>query len=288
MSNKDLLDNIKKLRELTGVGFKDCKIALDENSGSIEKSIEFLRKKGIAKASKKMSRTASEGLALVKEDDGQVSIIEINSETDFVAKNNDFINFCKELSEINFNTKGDLQKINNTAMKNGLTVKDNIINLISKIGEKITIRRTNFLDNKRGVNFFYVHSSIEKNIGKIIALVKLDGIIKGKNDTLGPKVAMHIAASNPLAIDKDQIDKKIVDKETEIIKAEILNSGKPMEMVEKISKGKISKFLNDNSLLNQLWIMDPKKKVSDILKENSVDQDIKVLDFVKYKVGEGV
>jgi len=288
MSNKDLLDNIKKLRELTGVGFKDCKIALDENSGSIEKSIEFLRKKGIAKASKKMSRTASEGLALVKEDDGQVSIIEINSETDFVAKNNDFINFCKELSEINFNTKGDLQKINNTAMKNGLTVKDNLINLISKIGEKITIRRTNFLDNKRGVNFFYVHSSIEKNIGKIIALVKLDGIIKGKNDTLGPKVAMHIAASNPLAIDKDQIDKKIVDKETEIIKAEILNSGKPMEMVEKISKGKISKFLNDNSLLNQLWIMDPKKKVSDILKENSVGQDIKVLDFVKYKVGEGV
>ena len=288
MSNKDLLDNIKKLRELTGVGFKDCKIALDENSGSIEKSIEFLRKKGIAKASKKMSRTASEGLALVKEDDGQVSIIEINSETDFVAKNNDFINFCKELSEINFNTKGDLHKINNTAMKNGLTVKDNLINLISKIGEKITIRRTNFLDNKRGVNFFYVHSSIEKNIGKIIALVKLDGIIKGKNDTLGPKVAMHIAASNPLAIDKDQIDKKIVDKETEIIKAEILNSGKPMEMVEKISKGKISKFLNDNSLLNQLWIMDPKKKVSDILKENSVDQDIKVLDFVKYKVGEGV
>ncbi len=288
MSNKDLLDNIKKLRELTGVGFKDCKIALDENSGSIEKSIEFLRKKGIAKASKKMSRTASEGLALVKEDDGQVSIIEINSETDFVAKNNDFINFCKELSEINFNTKGDLQKINDTAMKNGLTVKDNLINLISKIGEKITIRRTNFLDNKRGVNFFYVHSSIEKNIGKIIAIVKLDGIIKGKNDTLGPKVAMHIAASNPLAIDKDQIDKKIVDKETEIIKAEILNSGKPMEMVEKISKGKISKFLNDNSLLNQLWIMDPKKKVSDILKENSVDQDIKVLDFVKYKVGEGV
>ena len=111
MSNKDLLDNIKKLRELTGVGFKDCKIALDENSGSIEKSIEFLRKKGIAKASKKMSRTASEGLALVKEKNGQMSIIEINSETDFVAKNNDFINFCKELSELNFNTKGDLQKI---------------------------------------------------------------------------------------------------------------------------------------------------------------------------------
>ena len=288
MSNKDLLDNIKKLRELTGVGFKDCKIALDENSGSIEKSIEFLRKKGIAKASKKMSRTASEGLALVKEKNGQMSIIEINSETDFVAKNNDFINFCKELSELNFNTKGDLQKLNETKMKNGLAVKDNLINFISKIGEKITIRRANFLDNQKGVNFFYVHSAIEKNIGKIISLVKLDGIVKGKNDTIGSKVAMHIAASNPLAIDKDQIDKKIVDKEMEIIKAEILNSGKPNEMVEKISKGKISKFLNDNSLLNQLWIMDPKKKVFDILKENSIDKELKVLDFVKYKVGEGV
>ncbi len=288
MSNKDLLDNIKKLRELTGVGFKDCKIALDENSGSIEKSIEFLRKKGIAKASKKMSRTASEGLALVKEKNGQISIIEINSETDFVAKNNDFINFCKELSELNFNTKGDLQKLNETKMKNGLAVKDNLINFISKIGEKITIRRANFLDNQKGVNFFYVHSAIEKNIGKIISLVKLDGIVKGKNDTIGSKVAMHIAASNPLAIDKDQIDKKIVDKEMEIIKAEILNSGKPNEMVEKISKGKLSKFLNDNSLLNQLWIMDPKKKVFDILKENSIDKELKVLDFVKYKVGEGV
>ena len=288
MSNKDLLDNIKKLRELTGVGFKDCKIALDENNGSIEKSIEFLRKKGIAKASKKMNRTASEGLALVKEKNGQMSIIEINSETDFVAKNNDFINFCKELSELNFNTKGDLQKLNETKMKNGLAVKDNLINFISKIGEKITIRRANFLDNQKGVNFFYVHSAIEKNIGKIISLVKLDGIVKGKNDTIGSKVAMHIAASNPLAIDKDQIDKKIVDKEMEIIKAEILNSGKPNEMVEKISKGKISKFLNDNSLLNQLWIMDPKKKVFDILKENSIDKELKVLDFVKYKVGEGV
>ena len=118
--------------------------------------------------------------------------------------------------------------------------------------------------------------------------MKLDGIIKGKNEEIGTKIAMHIAASNPLAIDKSGINKTIVDKELEIIKAEIINSGKPTEIVEKISKGKISKFLNDNSLLNQIWIMDPKKKVSDILKENSADNEIKVLDFVKYKVGEGV
>jgi len=288
MSNKDLLDNIKKLREMTGVGFKDCKNALDETKGDIEKSVEFLRKKGIAKASKKMSRTASEGLVLVKEVHGEVSIIEVNSETDFVAKNEDFINFCKELSEINFSTKGNIDKLNNTKMINGNLVKDNLVNLIAKIGEKITLRRAKFFDKNRGSNFFYVHSSVEKNIGKIISIVKLEGIIKGKNDDLGNKIAMHITASNPLSIDKDGIDKGVIEKEMEIIKAEIQNSGKPPEMVEKISKGKIAKFLNDNSLLNQLWIMDPKKKVSDILKENSKGQDINILDFVKFKVGEGI
>ena len=288
MSKNDLLDNIKKLREMTGVGFKDCKVALDETKGDIEKSIEFLRKKGIAKASKKMSRTASEGLALAKKENGQISIIEINSETDFVAKNQDFINFCKELSDLNFLSKGNLNKLNEAKMKNGVLVKDNLVNLIAKIGEKITIRRTNFFEKNNDSNFFYVHSAIEKNIGKIISIVKLEGIIEGKNDDIGPKIAMHIAASNPLSIDKDGINKTIIDKELEIIKAEINNSGKPLEMVDKISKGKMSKFLNDNSLLNQMWIMDPKKKVSDILKENTIDKELKILDFVKYKVGEGV
>ena len=287
MSNKDLLGNIKKLREMTGVGFKDCKMALDETKGDIEKSIEYLRKKGIAKASKKMSRTASEGLALAKEDKGDISLIEINSETDFVAKNEDFINFCKELSEINFNMKSDLTKLNESKMANGVLVKDNLVNLIAKIGEKITIRRAEYFDKSNGTNFFYVHSAIEKGIGKIISVVKLDRAFK-ENDDIGTKIAMHIAALNPLAIDKDGIDKKLVDKELEIIKAEITNSGKPAEMAEKISKGKISKFLNDNSLLNQIWIMDPKKKVSDILKEKSPEQPLKVLNFVRYKVGEGV
>ena len=288
MSNKDLLDNIKKLRELTGVGFKDCKSALDETKGDIEKSIEFLRKKGIAKASKKMSRTASEGLALVTEKENKVSIIEINSETDFVAKNKDFVSFCKELSEINFSTFGNLDKLNDSKMNNGISVKDNLVTLIAKIGEKITIRRTDFFDNKKGLNFFYVHSAIEKNIGKIISIVQLDGIVKGKNEDIGNKIAMHIAASNPLAIEKNGIKKEIIDKELEIIKAEITNSGKPSDMAEKISKGKIAKFINDNTLLNQIWIMDPKKKVSDILKECKVDKEVKVIDFIRYKVGEGV
>ena len=288
MSDKNLLENIKKLREMTGVGFKDCKLALDETKGDIDKSVEYLRKKGIAKASKKMSRTASEGLVLVKEEQGKISIIEINSETDFVAKNENFISFCKELSELNFILKGNLEKLNDSKMKNNILVKDNLVNLIAKIGEKITIRRSFFFDNDKGINFFYVHSSLEKNIGKIVSIVKLDNIIIGKNDEIGSKIAMHIAASNPLAIESKGIDKNIIDKELEIIKAEISNSGKPPEMAEKISKGKISKFLNDNSLLTQIWIMDPKKKVSDILKENSFEKEIRVLNFIRYKVGEGV
>ena len=199
MSNKDLLENIKKLREMTGVGFKDCKLAIDENNGNIEKSIEFLRKKGIAKASKKMSRTASEGLALVNEKNGEISIIEVNSETDFVAKNKDFISFCKEISDICFNSRGNLEKINEAKMKNKISVKDNLIDLIAKIGEKITLRRASFFAKKEGINFSYVHSSIEKNIGKIIAIVKLSDT-EGSNK-IGSKLAMHIAASNPLAID---------------------------------------------------------------------------------------
>ncbi len=288
MSNKDLLDKIKKLRELTGVGFKDCKLALDESRGDIEKSVEFLRKKGIAKASKKMSRTASEGLSLLTEKNNQVSIIEINSETDFVAKNKDFISFCKELSEINFLNSGNLDKLNNYKMANGTSVKENLVALIAKIGEKITIRRANFFDNDKGFNFFYVHSAIEKNIGKIISIVKLDGIVKGENDDIGNKIAMHIAASNPIAIEKNEIKKEIIEKELEIIKAEIVNSGKPSDMADKISKGKIAKFVNDNTLLNQIWIMDPKKKVSDILKEHKVDTEIKILSFIRYKVGEGI
>ena len=287
MTDKNNLENIKKLRDLTGVGFKDCKIAIDETNGDIERSIEFLRKKGIAKASKKMSRTASEGLILAKENDGKISIIEVNSETDFVAKNKDFLNFCKELSELNFLSKGNIKVLNDTKMSNGQLVNENLVNLIAKIGEKITIRRCKFFDNNDGFNFFYVHSAVEKNIGKIISVVKLNEINEDRND-LGTKIAMHIDASNPLAIDKDGIDKKIVDKEMEIIKAEIKNSGKSQEVADKISQGKIAKFLNDNSLLNQIWIMDPKKKVYDIIKENSGEKEIKILDFERYKVGEGI
>ena len=285
MPDKNFLENVKKLRELTGVGFKDCKIAIDENNGDIEKSIEFLRKKGIAKASKKMSRSASEGLVLVEENNGEVSLIEINSETDFVAKNKDFLDFAKEVSKINFEKQGDLEKVKDCKMKNKISVEENLINLISKIGEKITVRRAKFFNKKQGKNYYYVHSSIDKNIGKIVSVVKL---LNSEDKDLGQKMAMHIAATNPISIDKGGIEKSIIDKELEIIKEELMNSGKKGDIAEKISKGKINKFISENTLLNQIWIMDSQKKVSDILKENDKTGQIQILDFIRFKVGEGV
>jgi elongation factor Ts len=281
MSRKDLLESVKKLRETTGVGFKDCKLAIDETSGDIEKAIEFLRKKGIAKASNKMSRTASEGLCLVEENNGDVSLIEINSETDFVAKNSEFISFCKEVSSINFSNKADLSKVNESIMKNNLSVETNLIDLIAKFGEKITIRRAHFFDNKVGHNSYYIHGSIETKIGKIVSIVKIS---KKNNIEIGKKIAMHISAMSPMGLEEKDLNKSIIDKEMEIIKAELSNSGKQPEIVEKISKGKINKFISENTLVNQIWIMDPKKKVSDILKEN----DIKIDNFIRYKVGEGI
>ncbi len=285
MSNKDLLNNVKKLRELTGVGFKDCKIAIEENNGDLEKSVEFLRKKGIAKASKKMGRNASEGLSLVHNEEDKVAVVEINSETDFVAKNKDFLNFSKEISKINFKVLGDLEKLKSFKMQNGKTVDDNLVALISKMGEKITIRRSKFFDDKNGKNYYYIHSAVEKNVGKIVSVVKISN---NDDKDLGQKIAMHITASSPLAIDKEGIQKKLIDKELEIIKAELINSGKKGDIAEKISKGKINKFISDNTLLNQTWIMDPKKKVSDILKENKKSDEIKIMDFIRFKVGEGI
>ena len=236
MTDKKILDNIKKLREITGVGFSDCKLAIIEANGDIEKSIEYLRKKGIAKASKKMSRVAADGLILVNEKDGNVSAIEINSETDFVAKNKDFISFCKEVAILNFKNKADLSKLNNCKMGNNKTVEENLVSLISKIGEKITIRRSKYFDND-GKNFFYVHNSSEKNVGKVISIVKLSNTNKKDIDSVGSKLAMHIAAQAPLAINDKGIKKDLLDKELEIIKEELKNvingQNKKQEKTEK-------------------------------------------------------
>jgi len=290
MSSENILDKVKKLREITGVGFKDCKNAIDENNGDIDKSIEYLRKKGIAKASKKMERVAADGLVCVSEENNKISIIEINSETDFVAKNNEFIKFVEEVSNLNLLKSGKMENILSSEMQNKKNVNDNLVSLISKIGEKITIRRCDFLnDDGKCSNFSYIHSSIKKDIGKIGVLVSLQSK-KSKKELLeiGKQLSMHIAALSPLAIDKDDLDQKILSKEKEIITEELKNSGKDTKIADKIAIGKLNKFINDNTLLNQEWIIEPKKKVKNVLKEVAGDDDIIIKKFVRFKVGEGI
>ena len=289
MSQENTLDKIKKLREMTGVGFKDCKNAIDENNGNIEKSIEYLRKKGIAKANKKMTRVAADGLVCIHEKDNKFSIIEINSETDFVAKNNEFIKFVEEISKLTLLSAGKMEDILLSKMENNKIVKDSLVDLISKIGEKITLRRSDFVDSKNLVNFSYTHSAVKNNLGKIGVLVSFK-TNKNKDDlkAFGKQLAMHIAATSPMALDKEDLDPKLLEKEKEIITEELKNSGKDNKIIDKIAMGKLNKFISDNTLLNQEWIMEPKKKVKDILKEIEKSEKIEINKFVRFKVGEGI
>ena len=289
MSSKNLLEKIKKLRELTGVGFKDCKNALEENNSDIDKSIEFLRKKGIAKASKKMERVAADGLVCIYEKDNKFAMIEINSETDFVAKNTDFINFAEEISQLTFSNFGKIENILNAKMKNKKIVKENLVDLISRIGEKINFRRSVFVDSAKSINFSYMHSSLKKNVGKLGVLLTLE-TTKQKSDVLefGKQLAMQVAATSPLAIDKQDLDQNVFKKEKEIITEELKNSGKDSMIIDKIATGKLNKFISENTLLNQEWIMEPKKKVKDILKSVEGKDKIRIKSFVRFKVGEGI
>ena len=289
MPNKNVLEKVKKLRELTGVGFNDCKNAIEENNGDIDKSIEFLRKKGIAKANKKMNRVAGDGLISISEKENKFSIIEVNSETDFVAKNEEFKKFVEEISNISLLNSGRMNDILNSQMKNKKNVQDNLISIIAKIGEKITIRRSDFIDSKNSVNFSYTHMEVKKNLGKIGVLLSLEtSMDKGKLSQFGKQLAMHIAASSPLSIDMDTLDHQIIEKEKEIITEELKNSGKNDKIIDKIAAGKLNRFISENTLLNQEWVMDPKKKVKDIIKEITTKEKIVVKKFVRFKVGEGI
>ena len=289
MSQDNTLDKVKRLRELTGVGFKDCKNAIDETNGDIEKSIEFLRKKGIAKANKKMERVAADGLISICEEKNKFSIIEVNSETDFVAKNNEFIKFVEEISKLALLNSGKMNDILVAKMENKKNVKDNLVSVISKIGEKISLRRSDCVESDKFMNFSYMHSAVKKNLGKIGVLLSLETTIKKeKLLDFGKQLAMHIAASSPLTIDKDTLDQNLLKKEKEIITEELKNSGKDNKIIDKIVLGKLNKFIADNTLLNQEWIMEPKKKVKDIIKEVAGKDHLIVKKFIRFKVGEGV
>ena len=280
------IEKIKHLRQSTGAGFKDCNNALKESNGDIDKAVEILRVKGISKASKKMSRTANEGVVALQNSGNKTSIIEVNCETDFVAKNEDFISFVKELSIINDSNSSDLNKLKNSKMKNNKSVDENLVDLISKIGEKITIGRAKTINNQDGKNYTYLHTVVKDNLSKLAVVVSLNTKSSDeKIDLFGKQLSMHVAASNPLALNQNDIDESLLNKEKELIGEELKNTGKPPEIVEKISIGKLNKFKSDNSLMTQDWVMDPKKKVNDILKELAVS-DLSIKEFYRIKIGE--
>ena len=280
------IEKVKKLREATGAGFKDCNLAIKESNGDLDKAVEILRVKGISKASKKMSREAKEGVVAISGDNRKTSIIEVNCETDFVAKNENFINFVKELSELNNEKNSNIEDLKNTQMQNGKTVNDNLVALIAKIGEKITIGKTKTISNNSSTNFQYLHTVVKDNLAKLAVVVSLE--TEDESDTVkifGKQLSMHIAASNPLALDSSLIDKDILDKEQELVNEELKNSGKSEDIAKKISIGKMNKFKEENSLLTQAWVMEPKKKVKDIIKELSIN-DLKIREFSRIKIGE--
>ena len=280
------IEKVKKLREATGAGFKDCNLAIKESKGDLDKAVEILRVKGISKASKKMSREAKEGVVAISGDNRKTSIIEVNCETDFVAKNENFINFVKELSELNNKKNSNIEDLKNTQMQNGKTVNDNLVALIAKIGEKITIGKTKTISNNSSTNFQYLHTVVKDNLAKLAVVVSLE--TEDESDAVknfGKQLSMHIAASNPLALDSSLIDKNILDKEQELVNEELKNSGKSEDIAKKISIGKMNKFKEENSLLTQAWVMEPKKKVKDIIKELSIN-DLKIREFSRIKIGE--
>ena len=280
------IEKVKKLREATGAGFKDCNLAIKESNGDLDKAVEILRVKGISKASKKMSRDAKEGVVAVSGDEKKTSIIEVNCETDFVAKNDNFIEFVKEISEINNDKDSNIDELKKTKMKNGSSVEDNLVALIAKIGEKITIGKAKTISNSSSTNYQYLHTVVKDNLAKLAVIVSLES--KDNSEalkTFGKQLSMHIAASNPLALESNLIDKTIIDKEQELVTEELKNSGKPEDIAKKISLGKMNKFKEENALLTQAWVMEPKKKVKDIIKELAIN-DLKIKEFSRIKIGE--
>jgi elongation factor Ts len=280
------IEKVKQLRKSTGAGFKDCNAALKESNGDLIKAAEILRVKGIAKASKKMSRSATEGVVVISGDEKKMSLIEVNCETDFVAKNDDFIDFVKELSELNNNYSSNLEKLKSSSMKNNKTVDENLVALIAKIGEKITIGSSKTFHYENSRNFAYQHSVIKDNVSKLVVMVSLNtNVISDKIDLFGKQLSMHIAASNPIALNANEINQEVIDKEVELIAEELKNSGKPEEIAKKISLGKINKFKDENSLMTQDWVMDPKIKVKDVIKNLEIN-NLKINQFIRLKIGE--
>ena len=284
-------EDIKKLRDLTGAGFWDCKEALENSSSDIEKAIEFLRKKGVSSAQKKGDGKTSDGLISISKDklNKEASIIEINSETDFVARNENFQNFVFNLSKINLDQKGNLDKLMKSKYNNEENVSDTLTNLISTIGENLTIRRCKYISVDNGFIGTYVHNVEKNDMGKIGVLmsVKTDIDFLLINDFL-KKMCMHIAAVNPISISEFNLDENILKKEKEFQLEEIKKSGKEQSIQEKMLEGKMNKYFNEVVLLEQTFVMDDSIKIKQYIENTSKELkgSIEIKEFIRFKVGE--
>jgi elongation factor Ts len=281
---------VKELRERTGAGMMDCKAALQETNGDMEQAVDLLRKKGLAKAAKKAGRIAAEGLIGLAVEGPKGVLVEVNSETDFVARNDLFQGLVKMIANVALKVGTDMEKIK-AAKVGSITIADAIADTIAKIGENMTLRRASQLSVGTGVIASYVHNSVEEGLGKIGVLVALEST--GKADELkrfGRMVAMHVAASNPQAIDSSGLDAEVVRREKDVLADKYKAQGKPANVVEKIVESGLKTFYKEVCLLDQAYIHEPDKSVSQAIKEaeGKAGGPIKVTGFVRYALGEGI
>jgi len=278
---------VKELREKTGVGMMDCKTALKENNGDIEASIDWLRTKGIAKAAKKEGRIASEGLIAIEKIDNIASIIEVNSETDFVAMNEDFQNVVKKLSVLSTKSNNLEDLLEKELEDKDIKVKDYITEMIASIGENINLRRIDKISVTNGVISSYIHNQVTEGMGKIGVLVALESEADNNHlEDLGKKIAMHIAATNPISISIENMPLDLLEREKSILAEEARSTGKPEEIIEKMTEGRLKKYYQESVLLEQIFVVDGESKISDIL--NSLDKPVKIAEFVRMGLGEGI
>jgi len=283
--------SVKELRERTGAGMMDCKKALAENNGELEAAVDWLRAKGLAAAAKKAGRTAAEGLVGVAVEGTRGAVVEVNSETDFVAKNEQFQEFVREVSKLALNAGGDVEALKNAAYPGGATVAEKLTDNIATIGENQSLRRTAVLEVPQGAVVSYVHNAAAPGMGKIGVLVALEGSAPAETlQTLGKQIAMHIAAANPLALDADDLDAGLLERERAIAIEKANESGKPANIIEKMVDGTMAKFRKENALLSQLFVMDNKTPVADVVAAAGKDagSPIALKAFERFQLGEGI
>lgn len=281
---------IKELREKTGAGMMDAKAALLENGGDIEASVDYLRKKGMAKADKKSSRTAAEGLVAVATNGTSGTVLEVNSETDFVARNDEFQSFVGDVVRTAQSHAEDLESLM-AADIGGNSVADNLTALIAKIGEKMTVRRMAKLSVGKGVVAGYVHNPVAPNLGKIGTLVALESEgDAGKLEALGKQIAMHVAAAFPQYLDKESVDSSALEREKDVIREQARAEGKPDDIIEKMLEGRMRKFYEEICLLEQTFVVDGETKISKLLAaaEKDVGAPVKLTSFARFQLGEGI